>query len=101
MFQKVSKVIRLTTIASFVLILGLSVAWASTYYKSKVITADGGEIKINDNARINIPNGALTAYLNKQGTDSVKITVEMIEVGLSNKIGDNVQGLIFIFGPSG
>jgi hypothetical protein len=89
-------VLLATAFATLALIL--SVAWAATYYVSGVIGNDGGIIVINDNARIRIAEGALSAYLAEKGVDSVEITVEATELYDAN---GNFNGAMFVFGPSG
>ena len=90
--------IRSIAIVCLILAFALSVAWATTYYTSKNIDGMGGAIVINSNAKVSIPEGALTGYLKEQNQDSVEITVEM------NEMYDNqghLSALVFTFGPSG
>ena len=90
--------ILLSTISFLVLALVVGVVWAATYYSSGVIGDDGGIIRINEDARIRIHEGALSAYLDEKGLDSVEITVEMTEFFDEN---GNFDGAMFVFGPSG
>ena len=72
---------------------GTSQPFAASYSASKVFGVSGGTLAINSDARINIPNRALEAYLLEQGITDVEITVEMY-------YGWDAS-LLFVFGPSG
>ena len=68
--------------------------WAASYSSSVVVEKKkGGQIQINEEAKIRIKNKAFDSYLNEQGIDAVEITVEMY-YGWDGSIW-------FVFGPSG
>ena len=98
MSKTVYTTIRWVAIICLVLAFALSAAWATTYYTSKNIDGMGGAIVINSNAKVSIPEGALTNYLKEQNQDAVEITVEMEEIYDAK---GQLTTLMFTFGPSG
>lgn len=97
MVKKFYTSIRFTATISLVLVFALSAVWATTYYKSKVIDEGGGSIPIHADAKLEIPNGALSAYLDEQGVDSVELTIELVEIYDG---AGNLDRLEFTFSPS-
>lgn len=107
MLKKMFTPVRFTAIFNFVLILGLSVAWAVEYYSGSRVyrlghRADYFVIKSgHDRVRARVRANALDGYLTEQGLNKVKITGDMTEELVECDDGTTRYHLNFTFGPTG
>ena len=107
MFKKSSTAIKSGAILGLILVVAISVAWAtSTYSGSRVYQLGdpgaGFVIKSGkDRVRARVRPNALDDYLTEQGLSEVEITGEMTEELVECEDGTTHYHLNFTFGPSG
>ena len=105
MFRKFATHIRTTAIISLVLVLAISMAWATSTYSNRRTYAvgDGGNIRLvksSDPILFYVYPGSLDSYLAEKDLNEVEITAEMTEE-LVKCASHTHYHLYFTFGPSG
>ena len=107
MFRKFYRHMRITAIFSLVLILAVSIAFATNYYGTSFVVKKGNgsktEYLVRDGKNkigVKVWSQALDIYMEEQNISSVKITVDLVEQWVETDTGGHYR-LEFVFGPSG
>ena len=107
MYSKFYRHMRITAIFSLVLILAVSIAFATNYYGTSFVVKKGKGHKTEylvrdgeDKIGVMVWSQSLDAYMEEQDISSVNITADLVEQWVETDTGGHYC-LEFTFGPHG
>lgn len=109
MFQKMSPATQLTASLSLMLIIGISLVWASDYYSNSVVVPRGkkGNSSMTvvknggkDKVEVLIRKHTLEPYMDEMGVDEVEVTVDAVVDHVTGGAA-SYYAFDFTFGPAG